>query len=85
MNNNCQEYNFSMQSLLLRCSKPFHFCSKDTHITFLLINFSVMSGFTYYYAFCSKWLTQIFVVCNIFNKGEINEVRIKCTLKRIQE
>ena len=24
-----------------------------------------------------KWLTQIFVVCSIFHKGEINEVRIK--------
>ena len=33
----------------------------------------------------TKWLTQIFVVCDIFNKGEINEVRIKWTLKRIQE
>ena len=31
MNNNCQEYDFSMESLLLRCNKPFHFCSKDTH------------------------------------------------------
>ena len=39
MNNNCQEYDFNMESLLLRCNKPFHFCSKDTHITFLLINF----------------------------------------------
>ena len=29
----------NMESLLLRCNKPFHFCSKDTHITFLLINF----------------------------------------------
>ena len=28
-----------MEFLLLRCNKPFHFCSKDTHITFLLINF----------------------------------------------
>ena len=28
-----------MESLLLRCNNPFHFCSKDTHITFLLINF----------------------------------------------
>ena len=39
MNNNYQEYDFSMESLLLRCNKPFHFFSKDTHITFLLINF----------------------------------------------
>ena len=30
----------------------------------------------------TKRLTQIFVVCNIFNKGEINEVRIKWTLKK---
>ena len=33
----------------------------------------------------SKWLTQIFVVFNIFNKGGINEVHIECTLKRMQE
>ena len=33
----------------------------------------------------SKWLKQIFVTCNRFNKGEINQVRIKLTLKRIQE
>ena len=39
MNNNCQEYDFSMESLLLRCNKPFHFCPKDTQITFLHINF----------------------------------------------
>ena len=29
MNNNCQEYDFSMESLLLHCNKPFHFCLKD--------------------------------------------------------
>ena len=39
MNNNCQEYDFSMESLLPRCNKPFDVCSKDTQITFLLINF----------------------------------------------
>ena len=39
MNNNCHEYDSSMEFLLLFCSKPFHFCSKDTHITFLLIKF----------------------------------------------
>ena len=33
----------------------------------------------------TKRLTQIFVVCNTFNKGEIHEVRIKWTLKRIQK
>ena len=32
-----------------------------------------------------KWLSQIFVVCNKFKKGEINEVHIKWTLKIIQE
>ena len=32
----------------------------------------------------TKWLTQISVDCNRFNKGEINEVRIEWTLKRIQ-
>ena len=31
MNNNCQEYGFSVESLLLRCNKPFQFCSKDIH------------------------------------------------------
>ena len=39
MNNNRQEYNFTI-ILLLLCNKPFHFCSKNTHTTFLLINFS---------------------------------------------
>ena len=33
----------------------------------------------------TKWLTQIFVVCNIFSKGETNEVHIKWTLKGIQQ
>ena len=33
----------------------------------------------------SKWLTQIFVNCNRFNNGEINEVCIEWTLKRRQE
>ena len=33
----------------------------------------------------TKWLTQIFVDCNRLNKGEINEVRIEWTLKRIKE
>ena len=28
---NYQEYDFSMEFLLLRCNKPFHFSSKDTH------------------------------------------------------
>ena len=39
-----------------------------------------MSSSTYSYSFCSnyKWLTQIFVDCNRFNKGEINEVLIEC-------
>ena len=31
MNNNCQKHDFSMESSLLRCDEPFHFCSKDTH------------------------------------------------------
>ena len=39
MNNNCQEYDFSMESLLLHCNKPFQFCLKDTQIRFLLITF----------------------------------------------
>ena len=30
-NNNCQEYDFSMESLLLLYNKSFHFCSKGTH------------------------------------------------------
>ena len=29
MNNNSQEYDFSMEYLLLRCNEPFHFCSED--------------------------------------------------------
>ena len=37
-----------------------------------------MFGFTSSYAFCfTKRLTQIFVDCSRFNKGEINEVRIE--------
>ena len=36
MNNNCHEYDFSMEFLLLSCNKEFNFCSQDTHITFLL-------------------------------------------------
>ena len=36
-----------------------------------------MSGIIYSYAFCSKRLTQFFVGCNSFNKGEINEVPIE--------
>ena len=28
MNNNCQEYDFSVESLLLSCNKLFHFLSK---------------------------------------------------------
>ena len=33
----------------------------------------------------TMWLTQIFVDCNRFNKGEINEVGIEWTLKSMQE
>ena len=33
----------------------------------------------------TKWLTEIFVGFNRFNKGEINEVRIEWTFKRIQD
>ena len=33
----------------------------------------------------TKWLTQISVDCNRFNKGEINEVRIEWIFKRIQK
>ena len=29
MNNNCQEYDFRIESLLLHCNKPFHFSSND--------------------------------------------------------
>ena len=39
MNNNCQECSCSMESLLLHCNKPFHYCSKDTYIMLLLIIF----------------------------------------------
>ena len=34
---------------------------------------------------CLVVLTQIFVNCNRFNKGDINEIRIEWTLKRVQE
>ena len=46
-----------------------------------------MSGFTYSQAFTlTKWLTQIFVDYNRFDKGEINEVRIEWALiKRTQK
>ena len=37
MNDNCQEYDCSMEALLLCSDKVSHLCSKDTHITFLLI------------------------------------------------
>ena len=37
MNNNCQGYDFSMESL--HCNKLFHFSSKCANITFFLINF----------------------------------------------
>ena len=56
MNSNCQECDFSMESLLLRCNKTFHFCSD----LFRKLNFSskrvvlVMSSFTYSKAFCSN-------------------------------
>ena len=39
INNNFHECDLSTEFLLLRCNKPFHFCSKDTHKTFLLMNF----------------------------------------------
>ena len=40
-----------------------------------------MSSFTYSYAFCSEWLTEIFVDCNGFNKGGINKEPIEWTFK----
>ena len=33
----------------------------------------------------TDWLIQIFVDCNKFNKGKLNEVHIEWTLKSIQE
>ena len=42
-----------------------------------------MFGLTYSKTFAlSKWLTQIFVDCNRFDKGEINEVRTEWTLRQ---
>ena len=38
INNNCQDYDCSTESLLVRCNEPFHFCSR-IHITFLLSTF----------------------------------------------
>ena len=104
-NNNCQEHNFSMEFLLLRCNKPFHFCSKNTNITFPPINFQnkrhVNMNRTFQVIWLlwsclvslilipfalTKWLTEIFVDCNRFNKGELNEVRIlNGPFKKIQE
>ena len=39
MGNNFQEYDYGMEYLLLIYNKPFHFCSKNTYMTFLLISF----------------------------------------------
>ena len=46
MNDNCQEYDFSMESLLLRYNKPFHFCSTDTHIPSLFIKLTGVGTLT---------------------------------------
>ena len=35
MNDNCLEYDCPVEFLLLHSKEPFHFCSKDTHMTFL--------------------------------------------------
>ena len=53
MNNNCQEYDFSMEVLLLCCNKPFHFCSKNVHVTSLLINFEGLG------LECNKFLDRL--------------------------
>ena len=39
MDNNFQEYDYGMEYFLLIYNKPFHFCSKNTYMTFLLISF----------------------------------------------
>ena len=45
-----------------------------------------MFGLTYSYTFCSiQMVDSTLADCNRFDKGEINEVRIEWTLKRIQE
>ena len=99
MNNNYQEHDFSMESLLLRHNKPFQFSSKDTHML-ILINFKSNTHVNMNGTFqviellrsclvslilttfaLTKWLTQIFLDCNRFNKGEITEVCIEQTLK----
>ena len=41
MSNNCQEYDFSMVSLPLRCNKPFHFCSDTRNVPSLISTFKV--------------------------------------------
>ena len=41
-NNNCQGYDFSLESLLLSCNKPLHFSSRSTNTAFPLINFYKM-------------------------------------------
>ena len=41
MNDNCKEYyDCSIEPLLLHSNKPFYFCSKDTHLKFILIHFN---------------------------------------------
>ena len=47
MNNNCHEYDLVIESLFLRCNKPFHFCR--------LVSLNS-------YIFCSKWLTQVMLI-----------------------
>ena len=44
MNSSCHEYDFSTEFSLLRCNKPFHFCSKDTFLLVHVPNFGGLSG-----------------------------------------
>ena len=78
MKNNCQGYDFGMESLLLSCNKPFHFCSKSTTQRFFQSTFKIKGTLTWTELF--EQMNQIFLDCNRFNKGEINEVRIEWTI-----
>ena len=59
MDNNYQEYDSSIESLLPHCNKPFHFCSKDTHFlsTFKIIGLLRSCLVSLMSFVLTKWLT----------------------------
>ena len=58
VNDNFQEYDYSMESLLLSCNEPFHFCSKNTHVKFLLSNFKIRGTWTELFNCLSRVIFQ---------------------------